>query len=208
MCVYIHSNINWNTIIVINLGYKAGVIFDKTLMSVWINVGRPLYLLPISLFARVLDGGALLYTPVATHPLLQRLLLLQSAVWSRIVQQSSGMALTALRAGLVCALSVVLSCLPCLPPRPHLPLGLHSETERVCAAALVCVSALITHTGSATPPWPESIPSPSLCNPFIRRRDGDCVSVRVSVRACLCVAVLNLHCPASVVCIMQSTLEV
>lgn len=89
-----------------------------------------------------------------------------------------------------------------LPPAPcphptapcRQPPRLHSEMQRVCAAALVCVSALITHTGSATPPWPESLSSTSLCNPFIRRRDRDCVSVRACYAPLCCRSKSPLPC--------------
>lgn len=144
----------------------------------------PLYLWPISLFACAAahTGG---------HPLLQRLLLLQCAAWSRIVQQSSGMAVIALRAGLVCALSVVLSSLLCLPP-PHHSLPTSPPPFRdgasLCGRLSVCVCSNHSHwLCNTTMAWihPFSFLMQSLHQ---KERQRLCLSasVRVHVRVRVC----------------------
>lgn len=103
----------------------------------------------------------------AGRPLLQRLLLLQCAVWSGIVQQSSGMAVTALRAGLVCA-SIQ-----------------RRSRAGLCGRLSVCVCSNHSHwLCNATMAWihPFSFLMQSLHQ---KERQRLCVSVRVC-RALVC----------------------
>lgn len=143
-----------------------------------------------------MGGGGVLLHKVFVHSLIG-FYFWYSTGWSGIAQQSSGMGRQAGRP--VSGLSDSAS-LPSTPPL---------QTGSELAPAWVCVSGLITRTGSAEPPWPESIPSPSLCNPFIWEKDRRRTRVRDRDREGEREAAgLNLHCPASVVCVMQSALQV
>lgn len=101
-------------------------------------------------------GGTGAY--VSTRPLLHSVLFLeQHTGWSGIEQQSSGMGWQPRRPVSLC----VSYPLPSVPPL---------QTERELKLP-ECVWS--NHSRwLPEPPWPESIPSPFLCNPFIRGREG------------------------------------
>lgn len=112
--------------------------------------------------------------------LLQRLSLLQCAAWSGIVQRSSGMAVTAPRAGLVCALSASTphGPLPTTPPP-------FREGASLCGRLSVCVCSNHSHwLCDATMAWihPFSFLMQSLHQ---KERQRLCVSVR-ACRALVC----------------------